>query len=670
MTLQVQPVIMAGGSGTRLWPLSRAGFPKQFLVLSGNTSLFQQALSRLQGLGGEGLELAAPLIVGNEEHRFLVLDQLRELGIDPAAALLEPSGRNTAPALTLAALQATEGDADPVLVVTPADQTVADESAFRDAVRDAVALAAGGAITILGVRPERPEIGYGYICAARDTGRAGSPPGGWHVERFVEKPDLATAERYVAEGSYFWNAGMFVLRASVWLAALQRFRPDIAAATPHRLGGAQDRPPLRAPGRGCIRRRSSPAAPASSAATSCSTGWRSRRAVVNLDKLTYAGNLQNLASLQGDARHVFVQGDIGDRSLVDRLLAEHRPRAVLTSRPKATSTAHPRPRRLHPDQHRRHLHAAGSRRAPLERRRRRNPRPPFRFHARQHRRGLWQPGPRRSGLHRDASLRAQQPVLASKAASDHLVRAWHHTYGLPVLTTNCSNNYGPYHFPEKLIPLMIVNALAASRCRSTATAAGARLAVCEDHCSAIRRVLEAAARRDLQHRRLEREAQHRHRAHRLRLARRTAPPRRRQGPPRPRPRYRSRSSVNSAGAPATTAATPSTARASGDRELGWPPTGREPSRPAIGWETRAVVPRQPEVGAPRRAERRLAPGIVNAAATRPRASPSWRARSTPPRPACWRRRPRRGRLAAALQHRLRLRRQRRPPRAKTRPPGR
>ncbi len=231
MSITVQPVIMAGGSGTRLWPLSRAGYPKQFLVLSGNTSLFQQALTRLHGLGGEGLELAAPLIVGNEEHRFLVLDQMRALGIEPAAALLEPSGRNTAPALTLAALQATEGGADPVLVVTPADQTVGDEDAFRAAVREAVALAAGGAITILGVRPERPETGYGYICAGRSLGSAGSQPGGWHVERFVEKPDLATAERYLAEGSYFWNAGMFVLKASVWLAALQRFRPDIATAT-------------------------------------------------------------------------------------------------------------------------------------------------------------------------------------------------------------------------------------------------------------------------------------------------------------------------------------------------------------------------------------------------------------------------------------------------------
>ncbi|MFY9509389.1 MAG: sugar phosphate nucleotidyltransferase, partial [Rubrivivax sp.] len=121
MSIQVQPVIMAGGSGTRLWPLSRAGFPKQFLVLSGNSSLFQQAASRLQGLGGDGVTVAAPLIVGNEEHRFLVLDQLREIQAEPSAVVLEPIGRNTAPALTLAALQALESGADPVLAVISSD---------------------------------------------------------------------------------------------------------------------------------------------------------------------------------------------------------------------------------------------------------------------------------------------------------------------------------------------------------------------------------------------------------------------------------------------------------------------------------------------------------------------------------------------------------------------
>jgi mannose-1-phosphate guanylyltransferase/mannose-6-phosphate isomerase len=216
---QVQPVIMAGGSGTRLWPLSRAGFPKQFLVLSGKTSLFQQAASRLQGLGDADTTVADPLIVGNEDHRFLVLDQLREIKTEPSAVLLEPVGRNTAPAVTLAALYALEGGGDPVLVITSADQTVTDDAAFTAALKGAVRMAAEGAIAILGVTPDRPETGYGYIRAD-----------GAKVAQFVEKPDQATAEKYLAAGGYYWNAGMFVLKASVWMAALERFRPDIASA--------------------------------------------------------------------------------------------------------------------------------------------------------------------------------------------------------------------------------------------------------------------------------------------------------------------------------------------------------------------------------------------------------------------------------------------------------
>jgi len=226
--IPVQPVVMAGGSGTRLWPLSRAGYPKQFLVLAGNQSLFQQAARRLAALAGDGLALAAPLVVGNEEHRFLVLDQLRECQLDPAALLLEPAGRNTAPALTLAALQALDEGQDPVLVVTPADQTVADEAAFTRAVRTAVRQAAAGDIVILGVKPDRAETGYGYIRAGHATSEDVLD-----VAAFVEKPDAPTARRYVDDGGYYWNAGMFVLRASVWLAALERLRPDIAAATRH-----------------------------------------------------------------------------------------------------------------------------------------------------------------------------------------------------------------------------------------------------------------------------------------------------------------------------------------------------------------------------------------------------------------------------------------------------
>ncbi len=222
---KVQPVILCGGSGTRLWPLSRAGFPKQFLCLTGADSLFQQAAKRLMGLGTDNIHVAAPLVVTGEDHRFLATEQLREIGICPAAALLEPVARNTAPALTLAALAAVENGDDPVLVVTPADQTVADAGAFNSAMHDAIRQAAEGAIVILGVTPDRPETGYGYIQAVV------APTPTLVVERFVEKPDEATARQYLAEGGYYWNAGMFVLKASVWLQAIESFRPDIAATT-------------------------------------------------------------------------------------------------------------------------------------------------------------------------------------------------------------------------------------------------------------------------------------------------------------------------------------------------------------------------------------------------------------------------------------------------------
>jgi mannose-1-phosphate guanylyltransferase/mannose-6-phosphate isomerase len=167
-------------------------------------------------------------VVGNEEHRFLVLDQLRELkDVAEATVLLEPLGRNTAPAMTLAALHAAAGGADPVLVVTPADQTVTDDAAFTRALQQAVRVAAQGSFVILGVTPDRPETGFGYI---RTSGtRTGADALG--VAQFVEKPDRPTAERYLTEGGYYWNSGMFVVRASVWLKALEQFRPDIAAAT-------------------------------------------------------------------------------------------------------------------------------------------------------------------------------------------------------------------------------------------------------------------------------------------------------------------------------------------------------------------------------------------------------------------------------------------------------
>ena len=224
-TSQIIPVILCGGSGTRLWPLSRAGFPKQFLVLSAddsNQSLFQQAIERIHDIGD--VHIGHTLIVTNEDHRFLALDQLRELKNIQATLLLEPSGRNTAPALTLAALYAQEQGDDPILVVTPADQTVKNVAAFSKALKQAVRIAQEGAIAILGITPSAPETGYGYI---KTTSGPGKSNGQFIVERFVEKPDAQTAKKYLEEGGYFWNGGMFVLKASVWLAALAEFRPDI-----------------------------------------------------------------------------------------------------------------------------------------------------------------------------------------------------------------------------------------------------------------------------------------------------------------------------------------------------------------------------------------------------------------------------------------------------------
>lgn len=230
--VNVVPVVLCGGSGTRLWPLSRTGFPKQFLCLTGNESLFQQAAQRLANLGNADIQVANPVIVSGEDHRFLVSEQLRESGIELGSALLEPVGRNTAPALTLAALAALEQGADPVLVVTPADQAVTDPTAFAAAMQRAVLEADSGTVVILGVKPTHPETGYGYIQCGRDSLPAHNlTTTPQPVHRFVEKPNAEIAQQYLAEGNYFWNAGMFVLKASVWLKALNQFRPDILQAT-------------------------------------------------------------------------------------------------------------------------------------------------------------------------------------------------------------------------------------------------------------------------------------------------------------------------------------------------------------------------------------------------------------------------------------------------------
>jgi|LauGreSBDMM110SN_4_FD.fasta_scaffold21539_2 mannose-1-phosphate guanylyltransferase/mannose-6-phosphate isomerase len=238
MNIYALPVILCGGSGTRLWPLSRAGFPKQFLALSGNLdkkTLFQEAVKRLNQCDSESIALGSTLIVTNEDHRFLVLDQLREMDEINATLLLEPAGRNTAPAVTLAALYASESgidkDRDPILVITPADQTIQNGEAYTRALQNCISVVAADisnkTIAILGVTPTAPETGYGYIKRSASKGRFG----GCLVEQFAEKPNLETAKAYLASGNYFWNSGMFVLRASTWLAALNEFRPDILEAT-------------------------------------------------------------------------------------------------------------------------------------------------------------------------------------------------------------------------------------------------------------------------------------------------------------------------------------------------------------------------------------------------------------------------------------------------------
>jgi mannose-1-phosphate guanylyltransferase/mannose-6-phosphate isomerase len=227
--IQVTPVILCGGAGTRLWPLSRAGFPKQFLCISGDDSLFQMAAQRLAGLVAPDIAIDAPTIVSGEAHRFLAVEQLREAGITLGLALLEPEGRNTAPALTLAALAALEMGTDPVMVVTPADQMVADTAAFTVAMHVAIREAQVGTIVIFGVTPDRPETGYGYIQTTPSyTSASDGLANLLQVQAFVEKPNQETAQQYLDQGGYFWNAGVFVLKASVWMAALERFRQDIS----------------------------------------------------------------------------------------------------------------------------------------------------------------------------------------------------------------------------------------------------------------------------------------------------------------------------------------------------------------------------------------------------------------------------------------------------------
>lgn len=233
MTFPLHPVIMAGGSGSRLWPLSRQLNPKQFLQLAdAQLSMLQATIQRLQGLAA-----ALPRLICNEQHRFLAAEQLRQLGMEGAPILLEPVGRNTAPAIALAALQALAeaGDAatEPVLLVLAADHLIQDVPAFQASIQAALPLAACGKLVTFGIVPTQPETGYGYIERGAALGN-----GGFAVSRFIEKPDLATARDYVASGDYFWNSGMFMFGARRYLEELARFQPAILDACRTALAGA------------------------------------------------------------------------------------------------------------------------------------------------------------------------------------------------------------------------------------------------------------------------------------------------------------------------------------------------------------------------------------------------------------------------------------------------
>ena len=217
------PVVLSGGSGTRLWPLSREKYPKQLLPLIGEDSLLQATVRRMEGLAD--VQLGAPLIVCNEEYRFVIAEQLRLMGTK-GTILLEPVGRNTAPALTLAALAAMREGGDPILLVMPADHVILDATSFQKVVRRGMTLAAEGAVITFGIKPDSPETGYGYIQSGEPIGNDGT----CRIARFVEKPDAATAQTYLDSGFYFWNSGLFMLRASVWLSAIGFCRADILAA--------------------------------------------------------------------------------------------------------------------------------------------------------------------------------------------------------------------------------------------------------------------------------------------------------------------------------------------------------------------------------------------------------------------------------------------------------
>src|SRR4051812_14032389 len=230
---QIHPVILSGGAGTRLWPLSRAAYPKQLLPLVSERTLLQETAARnLSDVG-----FAAPLLICNEEHRFLVDEQLRQVGIEPQAILLEPLARNTGPAIAAAALWLLARDPDALMLVQPSDHVVADTDAFHCAVMQGLAAAQAGRLVTFGIKPTRPDTGYGYIQAGSALAEA---EGVQAVDRFVEKPDRATAERFLVNKAFYWNSGIFLLSARAYLDELARINPAILSACERAMTAGQE----------------------------------------------------------------------------------------------------------------------------------------------------------------------------------------------------------------------------------------------------------------------------------------------------------------------------------------------------------------------------------------------------------------------------------------------
>ncbi|MFM0044166.1 mannose-1-phosphate guanylyltransferase/mannose-6-phosphate isomerase [Paraburkholderia sediminicola] len=230
--MHIHPVILCGGSGTRLWPMSRGGYPKQYLKLTGENTLVQQTALRLSGIA----DVASPIVVTNNEQRFLVAEQLRQVDVVSSAIVLEPASRNTAPAIAVAALLALRESPDALLLVLPSDHVITGEAVFVKAAEAAALIAKDGYLVTFGITPTEPHTGYGYIRSGASLVE-GEPT--FAVDSFVEKPDAATAQRFLEDGNYYWNSGMFMLKASTYMEELRRYEPEIAKQAELSLEGAQ-----------------------------------------------------------------------------------------------------------------------------------------------------------------------------------------------------------------------------------------------------------------------------------------------------------------------------------------------------------------------------------------------------------------------------------------------